>query len=199
MLPQENRIQTKARLKEYLAAELPFYRCGILQRIFAASEKAILRKHQLLLRKTEYHTNTRHRILALWYRLRLNRMQNRYALHIPLNCCEKGLHIMHIGPILINSEAQLGQRCSLHINTAIVAGGITGDAPRLGDGVVMGVGAVALGGITIADHTAIGANAVVNKDVTEENIAVAGVPAKKVSSNGRQAWNRQTKTNTENE
>ena len=53
MLPQEKRIHTKARLKEYLAAELPLYRCGVLQRIFAASEKAILRKHQLLLRKAQ--------------------------------------------------------------------------------------------------------------------------------------------------
>ncbi len=37
------------------------------------------------------------------------------------------------------------------------------DAPKLGDGVVIGFGA----------------NAVITKDVLEENIAVAGVPAKK--------------------
>ena len=47
---------------------------------------------------------------------------------------------------------------------------------------------VVLGNVTVADNVAIGANAVVNRDVLEENIAVAGVPAKKISNNGAIAW-----------
>lgn len=62
--------------------------------------------------------------------------------------------------------------------------------PTLDDGVIVGVGAVVLGGIYVAKNVAIGANAVVNKDITEENIAVAGVPAKKISNNGRLEWNK---------
>lgn len=100
---------------------------------------------------------------------------------------------MHVGPILINDKAVIGKNCSLHINTAIVAGGTNNEVPVIGEGVVVGVGAVILGGVTIANNIAIGANAVVNKSFIEENIAIAGVPAKKVSNNGSLEWNKQDK------
>jgi len=41
-----------------------------------------------------------------------------------------------------------------------------------------------MGEITIANGVAIGANSVVNKSIHEQNITVAGVPAKKVSNKG---------------
>lgn len=40
-----------------------------------------------------------------------------------------------------------------------------------------------IGAVKVADNVAVGANAVVTKDVLEEGIAVAGIPAKKVSNN----------------
>ena len=97
---------------------------------------------------------------------------------------------MHVGPILINGNAKIGKNCSIHINTSIVAGGIDSSAPTIGDNVVIGVGAVLLGKISIANNIAIGANAVVNKSFFEEDIAIAGVPAKKISNNGRSKWNK---------
>lgn len=45
------------------------------------------------------------------------------------------------------------------------------------------------------DNIAIGANAVVNKNFTEENIAIAGIPAKKISNNGALEWNKNNKDN----
>lgn len=98
---------------------------------------------------------------------------------------------MHLGPILINYKAIVGEDCCLHFNTALVAGGTSDDASVLGKGVVVGAGAVVLGGVRVADYTAIDANAVVNKDVLEENVAVAGVPARKISNNGSKTWNQQ--------
>lgn len=153
-------------------------------------ERAILNKHQKLLRKTEYYTNTRKRIRAFAFKYRLSRLQNKYCLHIPINCCGKGLKIMHLGPILMNGRVTVGENCAFHMNTALVAGGTNGDVPTLGDGIVVGIGAIVVGGVHVADNVAIGANAVVNKDVLEENIAVAGVPAKKISNNGRLTWNK---------
>lgn len=100
---------------------------------------------------------------------------------------------MHLGPILVNGNVKVGKNCSLHINTSIVADGLDSSTPIIGDDVVIGVGAVVLGGVSIANYTAIGANAVVNKDVIEENIAVAGVPAKKISNNGSKEWNKDNK------
>lgn len=158
--------------------------------LFPIRELSILKRHQFLLRKSEYHLNAGHRLPYLLYRAQLYMVQNRYGLHIPLNCCGKGLHIMHLGPILINSNAVVRENCSLHINTGIVAGGTNDDVPVLDKGVVMGIGAVALGKIHIAENVAVGANAVVNKSVEEKDIAVGGVPAKKISNNGRTQWNK---------
>ena len=189
-----HKIENKKDLTLFLKEEIA--RHGKTSRIgswLGFSERAILIRHQVLLRKTEYYVNTGKKLPALLCRIRLNRLQNRYGLHIPINSCEKGLKIMHLGPVLVNSNSHLGQNCSLHMNVCIVAGGLTNEAPVLGDGVVVGVGAAIVGNVHIANNVAIGANAVVTHDVSEENIAVAGVPARKVSEHGRLTWNRSNK------
>ena len=193
---KENRINSKKDLKEWIEYE------GLKRRsfrdFFPIGERHILKKHQLLLRKTEYYLNTRKIIRATLYRMRLSAIQNKYALHIPPNTCGKGLQIMHIGPILLNGRARVGENCALHINTALVAGGNNDETPVLGNNIVVGIGAVIVGGVTIADGVAIGANAVVNKDILDPNITVAGVPAKKISNNSRFDWNKMnTNGNTE--
>lgn len=193
MLSKDNYIKSKADLREWIDYERKKYGCNrniIFREVFPISESDVLRKHQVLLRKTEYYTNTGKRFLGVIYKIRLFRIQNKYAIHIPINTCGKGLKIMHVGPVLINGRATVGKDCSFHINTALVAGGINEGVPNLADGVIVGIGAVILGGINIASNVAIGANAVVNKDVNEEDIAVAGVPAHKVSNGGRTHWNK---------
>jgi len=47
------------------------------------------------------------------------------------------------------------------MNTSIVAGGISSEAPRLGNNIVVGVGSVILGNVVLADDIAVGANSVV--------------------------------------
>lgn len=114
-------------------------------------------------------------------------MKNKYALHIIINCCEKGLQIMHLGPILLNSRVKVGKNCSFHINSELVAGGTFHDVSTLGDGVFIGVRAAVLGGY-ITNDIAICVSLVVNKDFFEESIVIASVPAKKISNNGRSKW-----------
>lgn len=195
MIPFEKRINDKKTLYDWLSYEKKKYNVkniflnNILS-LLKISENAILFKHQILLRKAEYYKNTNKKICYLYSLYKLKRVQRKYSLHIPLNCCGRGLKIMHLGPILINSNVSIGENCSIHIFTSFVAGGKTDKTPIIGNNCVIGVGAVVLGGITVADNVAIGANAVVNKDVLEENIAVAGIPAKKISDNGRLAWNK---------
>ena len=191
-------IKNKSMLKNFLKTECEFYRSKqkkfkqlaiLRQYLFPVTESDILLKHAVLLRKTEYYINTKKPMRAVVYKTRLRLLQNKYSLHISPNNCDIGLHIMHLGPILMNEKVRVGRNCALHINTAIVAGGSNDDVPKLGDGVVIGVGAVLLGGITIADNVAIGANAVVNKSIDQENVSVAGVPAKIIGKNGRLSWN----------
>ena len=162
----------------------------LIREILLLGEHDILRKYQVLLRKEEYHINTKHKIRAVIYKIKVNKLGYKYGLHIAPNTCGKGLKIMHLGSILINGNSRVGENCRFHINTALVAGGTNDYAPRLGNNIVVGVGATILGNITIADGVAIGAGAVVNKDVLEENIAVAGVPAKKKSNNGTITWGK---------
>lgn len=143
-----------------------------------------------MLRKTEYYTNVGKGLLSNLYKFRLNKMQNKYSLHIPINTCGRGLKVMHLGPILINGMVRIGRDCSIHINTALVAGGGDDGVPTLGNGCVICVGAVICGAVQVADDVVIGANAVVNRDVMESDITVVGVPARKISENGRTSWGR---------
>jgi serine O-acetyltransferase len=191
----DSMVKSRKELKEYIDVELKRYQCNLLKYIFQIGEKAILRKYIILLRKTEYYVNTSKKIRATIHKIRLANISNKYSMHIPINCCDKGLKIMHVGPILMNSNTRCGKNLAIHINTSLVAGGRSNKAPIVGDNVVVGVGAVIVGGIKIANNVAIGANAVVNKDVLEENIAVAGVPAKKISNNGSATWNPKEKDN----
>ena len=183
-------ISSKKDLKEWLKYEKTKYASDLIKDFFLIGEAAILRRFQTILRKAEYYNNTKKRIRAIFYKLRLSKMQCKYSINIPINTCGKGLKIMHLGPILINSHASLGENCSIHINTAVVARGTDNLVPTLGNGIVIGVGAVVLGGVFLADNIAIGANSVVNKSFDESNIAIAGVPAKKISNNGRASWGK---------
>lgn len=97
-----------------------------------------------------------------------------------------GLYIGHWGGIVVSPEARIGSRCNLSQGVTLGVGdGRDGSrgAPRLGDRVYVGPGAKLFGPIRIGSDAAIGANAVVNRDVPE-GVTAAGVPAKVVSMRG---------------
>lgn len=185
-------IKNKKDLKEWLSFERKKYGLtGGIKNFFlfcAGSERAVIWSWQKRLRKTEWYYNSGKKIRYFISSIILNHKSNRYGLHIGVNVCGKGLKVMHLGPILTNGGVKIGENVSLHINTSFVAKGTSDDAPTLGKGCVVGVGAVVMGGIYVADNVAIGANSVVCKDINEVNIAVAGAPAKKVSNNGSLEW-----------
>ncbi len=182
MLSEDRKIKTRTQLREYLQADCARYPMSarrILPYLLQISEGAILRRHIVLLRKTEYFTNTGRRLLALYYHARLMKFQNRYCLHVPVNSCGKGLWIAHVAPVLINGNATVGEYCYLAPMISL-AGGDHDYAPTLGDHVEVGIGSLLIGGIRIADGITVGAGAVVTKDFLEPGITIAGVPAKKL-------------------
>lgn len=199
MLSMEKRIKTKQQLKEVLLMEKAKYPCKFrfIGYLLGIRENAILYRHAVLLRKAEYHHNVGHKLRAVWYKALLRHLQLKYSLLIPLNTCECGLKIMHLGPILINKNSSVGKNCSFHIYTALVAKGTTDETPILGEQIVVGIGAKIVGGVHIANKVAIGANAVVTKDILEENITIGGIPAKKISNSGSFTWNVKSKCNLE--
>jgi serine O-acetyltransferase len=101
------------------------------------------------------------------------------------NCFEAGLSISHPGPIIVNPLVRVGYNCRIHPCTSIgTKAGYKDKVPHIGNNVYIGPGVKIFGDITIADGIAIGANSVVNKSFTEENITIAGVPARKISNKG---------------
>lgn len=185
-------INDKSSLKEWLDYEKNKYdvRRGFIGFLYylVGSEQEIIWGFQKRLRITEYYYNTHKRLRYIFSLVVLNHKKNKYGIRIGLNMCDKGLKIMHLGSILMNGNTKIGKDVAIHINTSFVAPGMNNLAPTVGNGVVIGVGATLIGGITIANYVAIGANSVVCKSVIEENIAVAGNPARKVSNNGNLAW-----------
>lgn len=142
-------------------------------------------KWEILLRKNEYVTNCLTKFVWLpykaWIKYRFYKESVRLGFSIPLNCFGPGLSIAHYGTITIGN-AKVGRNCRLQEGVNIGStGGET--AATIGDNVFIGTGAKIIGDIAIADDCVIGANSVVVKSITEKGITVAGVPAKKVSSN----------------
>ena len=182
------RIKTKEDLRDWLDLELkryPNYGRYRIYNILLMSENAVLRRHQILLRKTEYHINSGHRFLSRIYRMRLELFQMKWRIHIPPNVFGRGLRVMHVGEMHINGMARAGENCTVHAHTSLAAAGFNDGVPTIGNGVVLFMGAIVAGDIHIADNVVIGANSVVTRSVEEENVTVSGNPAKIVSHKGR--------------
>lgn len=137
----------------------------------------------VLLRKLEYIKNCKKGILwkvyfkILYYIFTNHSMKLGFS--IPLNTLGKGVSLPHRGTIVINSKAEIGDFCKIHVCVNI--GGHDGGVPKIGNKVYIAPGAKIFGDIEIADNIAIGANAVVNKSFLESGISIGGIPAKKIS------------------
>ena len=175
-------ISTKKDLDEYIEYETRDFKHRALLKVpFDLYESQIIAKFLVLLRKTEYHINCKHKIRKLAYMLMLKRKQCKYGIHIPVNVFDKGLSIGHLGTIVVNGNAVIGKNCRIHVGVVVGANGENvrgGDVPVIGDNVYLGPGTKIFGGIYIADGCKIGANAVVNKSCKEKNGILVGIPAK---------------------
>jgi serine O-acetyltransferase len=143
-------------------------------------------RFQKLLRKLEYYKNCKKGILAIIIRFFITRkfkkLSYKLGFSIPANVFGPGLSIAHHGVIIVNGGANIGANCRIHscVNIGTEAG--YGDkAPQIGNNCYIGPGAKLYGSIEIPDNVAVGANSVVNKTFSEANIAIAGIPAKKIA------------------
>lgn len=178
-------IKSKDDLKHYLETDKKVY--GIIRKYPRLWGDEIW-KFQIALRKEEYYYNQRgvynRLMMKCWRQLRKH-----YGLmlgfDIPMCTFGPGLKINHFGLIVVNERARIGAYCDIHQGVNIGMDGYDLDnVPTIGDNVWIGPGAKLFGKISIANNIAIGANAVVNKSFWEDNITIAGVPARKVSDKG---------------
>jgi serine O-acetyltransferase len=138
-------------------------------------------KFQKLMRKLEYWTNCKKEFFwkpyILFLRWKYQRLSMMLGLSIPINVFEAGLCIEHYGCVVISRHAKIGKYCTVGSNVNI---GGEGSAAKIGDNCYIGPGAKIFNPITIGNNVKIGANAVVNKSFDEDNIIIAGIPAKVV-------------------
>ena len=139
---------------------------------------------QRKLRKLEYYKNCRKDILGrvyyLFLKLRFKKASLKLGFSIPINVFGPGLAIVHYGTIVINDAASVGRNCRIQACTNIGASGGRKEAPTIGDNVYIGPGAKIYGDIKIGNNIAIAANSSVNKSFLENNIMIAGSPAKRI-------------------
>lgn len=179
-------ITDKKTYKQYVSLDLKAYELDKVG--FIGFWKTDQLRFQLRLRKIEYLHNVKqkHPIFRLYLfvlELLNHRLSVKLGFSIPKNVFGPGLCIVHYGTIVVSSKASVGSFCRIHPSTSI---GDYNGAPKLGDYVYIGPGAKIFGDIKIGNGVAIGANSVVNKDV-EENVTIAGIPAKKISNKNSMA------------
>ncbi len=143
-------------------------------------------KFQRLLRKAEYYKNVKKdpfsKIIYFFVKMQKRRLGVKLGFSIPENVFGPGLSLPHYGTIVVNAAAKVGANCRMHVCTNIGASGGSPKAPQIGDNVYIAPGVKIFGDIRLGNNIAIGANAVVNCSFEEDNILIAGVPAKKIKS-----------------
>lgn len=101
----------------------------------------------------------------------------------------KGFYLGHYVGVIINPRTVIGKNVNLsqYVTIGQSNRGDRKGTAIIGDNVYIGPGSKIVGAITIGNNVAIGANAVVTKDVPD-NAVVAGVPAKILSMNGSEGY-----------
>ncbi len=181
-------ITSKADLKYYLLADKIALSVKESSKLKELIFPNTIWRFQRTLRYLEYYTNCKTwvgaKITRLFLFLSYRRQSIKLGFSIPINCIGPGLAIAHIGPIIINKGAHIGSNCLIHVGVNIgTAAGYSDEAPTIGNNCYIGPGVKIFGNIRIANNTAIGANAVVNKSFLQENTMIAGVPARVIKGN----------------
>lgn len=101
----------------------------------------------------------------------------------------RGFYIGHFGGITVSPEAKIGNNCNISqgVTIGLSTRGKNRGAPRIGDNCYIAPGAKIIGNIKIGNNVAIGANAVVVKDIPDNAVAV-GIPAIVISYNGSNGY-----------
>ena len=117
--------------------------------------------------------------MSILYRMMFRRCRNVYGIELPYSVrLGRRVVIEHQGAIVVHGNCVIGDDCILRQGVTLGNKNLEQptDAPTLGKGVNVGAGAKLLGKITVGDGSAVGANAVLTKDVPASHAAL-GIPA----------------------
>ena len=89
----------------------------------------------------------------------------------------KGVRLIHPVGVVIGKTVKFGDNVRILQNTTIGNAGLSKSlTPTIGNNVIIGPGAVVVGGITIGDNVIIGANAVITKDIPSNTVVKSPKP-----------------------
>lgn len=172
---QDSMIKNKKDFKEYVKSDMK--RNGIPDNHL--KYLSVIYKYLYCLRKVAYLCNTnKNKLRIKIWQLLLTHYSVKTGITIGPNCFGKGLYLPHYGYIVVNSSARFGENCMVQCGVNVSESVIGGDK------IYLGTGSKLMIGVNIKSGTIVGANAVVTKSFDEENIVIAGIPAKKISNNG---------------
>ena len=175
--------------KRFIDREMKICGGGEKYKLFPLSTHEFIKS----LRQLEYHYNSKgicHRILSVYYYRKYLSISLKTGISIPKNVCDIGLTIYHYGSIVVNAACEIGKNCCIMNNVNIGANQGSLKAPKIGNDVYIGPGAVIFGDIVIADGCYIGANTVVNKSVLEPNSVIIGIPGKVIKIDPIHWWQK---------
>ena len=179
-------IKNRQDLKKYINVEIKLYfksKKDYIHLMLLKDHYYEIWKFVRALRHMEFHQNTGHKLRYYLWQRKKNKLGARLGLTIWPNTCESGLMIWHYGSVIINGHSKIGKNCKFHGMNCIGNKGNIGDvAPIIGNNVDIGIGAVIIGDVQLADDIKVGANAVVTKSCLTKGAILVGVPAHEISS-----------------
>jgi len=95
----------------------------------------------------------------------------------PTSCIGPELALKHTTGLTIGGEVVAGERSTSHQNVTLGERHLYGSQPGLSDDVTLGAESGVLGPVTVGDHIAVAANAVVLADVPSDSL-LGGIPAR---------------------
>lgn len=148
-------------------------------------------RYMVIFRLCQYlHTKRILKPIGILYSLMLLHRSHRYGISIPRTVkIGKGFYIGHFGTIIVHGSAIIGDNVNISqgVTIGVTNRGSRQGVPVIGNQVYIGPGAKVIGGIRVGNNVAIGANAVVTKDIPD-NAVVAGVPARIISMQGSDGY-----------
>ncbi|WP_051192302.1 hypothetical protein [Butyrivibrio sp. VCB2001] len=160
----------------------PYNGLFLIDHLVAESYQQIWR-YQKMLRITEYVYSKRKNPVFLLLYCVVGRIKNvrgaRLGIYIPEYVFDRGLLIDHYGSITINGCCKIGKNCRLHGNNCIgnKGAGRVDEFPIIGDDFDLGFGASVIGRVNLGNGVIVGANSLVTKSFSGDNLVLLGTPA----------------------
>ena len=132
-------------------------------------------RYSKVLRKCKWYKEHNNKILFMFERVKLQRLSEKLGFQINYSTqIGQGLYLGHMGSIVVNWKAVLGNNVNLAQGVTIgqANGGNTDGVPHIGNNVWIGANATIVGGITIGDDVMIAPNTFVNFDVPAHSLVI---------------------------